>query len=157
MVNYNRGKADLNVTINIARVSNNSFEGNAGPEETTGITVTNHAGRVVAALSPPDDLPPPPYSDLYFSPPPSYYEVSGRGVEFSEIPASQPPSIEPEQDTEFAESPSSRALAQRRVEASDSCRHRLRIIVIALSSCLVFTSLAIGAAILLINSSQSRP
>ena len=152
MVNYSGGKVGLNATINITWISNNSFEGNSSPEESTEITRTNHAGRVVA-LSPPDDLPPPPYSDLYFSPPPSYYEAVGPGVEFAEIPASQPSSIE--QDIESAESPSSRALAQRRVEASNSCRHRLRTILTALPPCLVFLLLVVVAVALLLHSELS--
>ena len=135
-------------------VASNNVEGNSRPEESTEITGTNHAGRVVAALSPPDDLPPPLYSDLYFAPPPSYYEAVGPGVEFTEIPASQPSSIE--QDIESAESPSSRALAQRRVEASNICCRRLRFAVIAISTCIVFTTLAVGAAALLIHSGSGK-
>ena len=149
MVNYSRGKVDLNTTINITRISNNSFEGNSGPEESTEITGANHAGRVVT------ELPPPLYSDLYFTPPPSYCEAVGSGVEFAEIPASQPSSIEQEQDIESAVSPSSRALAQRRVENSNSCRDRLRIILAAVPPCLVVLLLAVVAVALLIHSWRS--
>lgn len=136
--------------MNNARVSNNSFGVNSSPEESTEITGTNQAGRVVAALSPPDDPPPPLYSDLYFTPPPSYDEVVGRDVEFAEIPASQTPSSE--QDIESAESPSSRAVAQRRAGVSISCSHRLRIILTAVPPCFVFLMLGIVAVALLIDS-----
>ena len=134
--------------------NSNNVEGNSRPEESTEITGTDHAGRGVATLSPPDDPPPPLYSDLYFTQPPSYDEVVGRGVEFAEIPASQTPSSE--QDIESAESPSSRAVAQRRVEFSISCSHRLRIILTAVPPCFVFLMLGIVAAALLIDSWLSR-
>lgn len=148
-ISFCRGKANLEPRMNSTRVPNNYFGGNSGRVESTEITGTNHARRVDATLSPSGDLPPPPYSDLFCSPPP-YHEVVGRGVEFAEIPASQTSSIE--QDIESAEPPSSLPLAQRRVETSISCCRRLGILVISLSTCLVFTSLAVSAAALLISS-----
>lgn len=141
--------------MDIIRISNDSFEGNHSPAESTEITGTNHAGRLVAALPSPDDLPPPLYSDLYFSPPPPYHEAVGRSGGFAEVPASQTSSIE--QDIESAESPSSRALAQRRVEASISCRHRLRIILTAAPPCLVFLLLAVAAVALYIHFELNTP
>ena len=112
----------MDVRTNITKISNNSFEGDSSPVESTEITGTNDAGRRVTTLSPPDDLPPPLYCDLYPNPPPSYHEVMGQGVESAEIPISPAPShqLEPGQDIEPAELPFSRALAHRSVEASNS-------------------------------------
>ena len=145
----------MNATMNIGVCDNLPGEPpgpiEPGPIEQREITGTNHAGRVVAALTPADDPPPPLYSDLYFTPPPSYYEAVGRGVEFAEIPASQPSSIEQQQDIESAESPSSRALAQRRVEASHSCHYRLRNILTGVPPCMVFLLLAIVAIAILMR------
>ena len=135
--------------MNSIGVPNHYFGGNSGRVESTERTGTNHAGRVVATLSPSGDLPPPPYSDLFCSPPP-YHDAVGRGDEFAEIPTSQTSSIE--RDIESAEPPSPLPLAQRRVAASNSRCRRLLILGITLSTCLVFTSLAVGAAALLINS-----
>ena len=136
VITYNTG-------ANNTRVSNNSFEGSHSPGESTAITGTNHAGRHVTTLLPTYDLPPPPYVNFYSSPPPSYHEVMGQGVESAEIPPSPEPShqLEPGQDIESAElsrspvivylisqergtrlagSPLSRGLAHRRVEATTS-------------------------------------
>ena len=126
--------------------------------EQTGSSEVSHSGRSVAVIHPSSlrpEVPPPSYSELFPYSLPSYYEAVGPGVEFSEIPASQPSSIEQEQDIESAESPSSRALAQRRVEASNSCRHCLRIILTAVPPCFVFLLLAIVAIALLIHSWRS--